>query len=72
MLATLHERHLVFSYEIDGTRMMITEERYRKVSPQVVHEKWSHTGCFVYKEDPTMLWTEPKSVEDGPQRLVLS
>lgn len=68
----LHERHLVYSYEIDGVRMMITEERYRKVSPERVHKEFSHTGAFVYKEDPTKLWTEPKPKEAGPQRLVLS
>jgi hypothetical protein len=62
-----HEKLLVFSYEIDGVRMTIREERYRKISPQIVHEKYSHTGAFVYRKDPTSIYYQK---EQNVEKLV--
>lgn len=54
-----HWKLLEFSYEINGVRMLITEERYRKVSPREVCEKWRHTGCYVYKDNPDKMFNYP-------------
>ena len=57
------ERNTVFSYVIDenGTRAPIDSEAYRKVAPMVIHEHYSHTGAFVWRDAPDKFWTMPKT-----------
>lgn len=64
LLRQQHWKLVAYSYEIDGTRYLICEEAYRKFSPREVHEKWSHTGCFVYRNDKTKFFTFPESEQD--------
>lgn len=54
-----HWKLVEFSYEIAGVRMRLSEERYRKVSPREVCERWRHTGCFVYRDNPDKMFTIP-------------
>jgi len=55
-----HWKLVEFSYEIAGVRMRLSEDRYRKVSPQDVCNLWLHTGCFVYRDNPDKMFTFPK------------
>lgn len=41
---------LVFCYVIDGKTLPIDSEEYRKYSPQEVHEKWSKTGGYFWRD----------------------
>jgi hypothetical protein len=55
------ERHEhAFSYEIDGKRMLLTDPEYKAMSPREVHEKWSHTGALVWKDDRNRIWFQSK------------
>ena len=58
-LREMHWRKVVFSYEIDGERHAIDSPKYRSISPQYVHETASQSGCFIYKEPPHKMFTEP-------------
>lgn len=51
-----HWKLVVYSYEIKGVRMAIDEERYRKVSPREVHEKWGDTGKYIYRDNKEKIW----------------
>jgi len=51
-----HWKLVVFSYEINGKRMAIDEERYQKVSPREVHEKWGDTGKYIYRDNKEKIW----------------
>lgn len=55
----LHDKLMVFSYVVKGKRLTIDSDEYRKVSPEYVHKHCSDTGCFVYKDEPSKLWTKP-------------
>ena len=44
-------KELVYSYDIEGTRLALTDARYRKIPPNVITNKYLHTGAWVYKED---------------------
>jgi hypothetical protein len=53
----------VFSYEIDGKRLMLGTPEYRAVSPMTID---TDTGAFVYKAEPHGLFTIPKKeVQDA-------
>lgn len=45
-------QNLVYSYEINGKRVPINCEEFRKIPAKTVYEKWGNTGAFVYKEAP--------------------
>lgn len=53
----MHWQYLVYSYCIDGVRMAIDSPEYRQVSPQEVHEKWSDTGAYVYRNAINALYS---------------
>lgn len=55
----LHWRKLVFSYEVDGIRYTLGSEEYSKLDPMYVN-KFTDTGAYVYKDDPTKFFTLPK------------
>ena len=57
----LHWKLVVFSYEIHGKRLVLGTEAYRKVDPCYVSKHCSETGCFVYRDNPDKLFTQPKS-----------
>ena len=52
-----HEKLLVFSYLVNGKRLAITSDEYRKVSPHYIHELCSDTGAHVYKEDTDKIYS---------------
>jgi hypothetical protein len=51
---------VVFSYVVNGKRLTIESEEYRKVDPCYVSENCTDTGAFVYREFPDKLFTQPK------------
>ena len=51
-----HQKLLTFSYEIDGVRMSIRDERYISIPSSVVHEKYSDTGAWVYRDKVTAIY----------------
>lgn len=57
------QRKVVFSYVIDekGTRASIESVAYRAVSPMVISECYSRTGCYVWRDNPEKFWTQPDS-----------
>ena len=53
-------RKVVFSnITPDGTRQAIDSEAYRAVSPQVISELYSETGCYIWREEPHERFTDP-------------
>lgn len=55
-------RKVVFSYIIDtnGTRATIDSDIYRTVSPSVISKCYYHTGCYVWRNNPSKFWTQPR------------
>lgn len=48
----MHWSHLVFSYNCgEHGRLSIESPEYKAISPQEIHEKYSDTGCYVYRDN---------------------
>jgi hypothetical protein len=56
-------KSVVFSYVVREKRLALTDEAYRKVSAQYVHEKCANTGAYIYRDAPRKLFTQPKESE---------
>ena len=52
-----HWKLIEYSYAIDGERLLLSDPKYRAIPSQEISEKWSHTGCHVYKSDVTKRFT---------------
>lgn len=64
----MHWQLLVYSYEINGMRLAIDSDEYRKIPPQDVCELWLHTGAFIYRDSGDLFTIpgEAKPVEKKP------
>lgn len=52
-------KKVTFSYVIKGKRLLLTDDKYRKFSPEYINKNCSHTGAFAYNDAPDKLFTNP-------------
>lgn len=57
LLRNMMERKTTPAYFIKGEYLTTSSDKYRKISPQTVHQKYSDCCAWVWKDDPSKVYS---------------